>query len=214
MTHIQRSITSVSWIPSDVMGGIGGLGMTFHMSHVDQPPPDSLGADIDAAIEELRANDRLRFANVLRAHAEFDGDRAVSHGYDGGGVIGATTVNAGVGSITVAAVMLPAIQLEPEVGDGWVRFTQTVGGRTGVPLPRPVRHAAVRPVPCADRVEHARADDPRRRFARGAHGRRLPFPRHWIYGDDGVLTGKTALADYKDWAGKAFGDRTPWGDED
>jgi hypothetical protein len=54
--------------------------------------------------------------------------------------------------------------------------------------------------------------------ADGSHEARMagasPFPRHWIYGDDGVLTGKTALADYKDWAGKAFGDRTPWGDQD
>jgi hypothetical protein len=214
MTNIQRSITTVSWIPSDMMGGIGKLGMTFHMSHVDEPPPDDLGADIDAAIEALRTNDRLRFANVLRAHAEFDGDRAVSYGYDAGGVIGATTVNAGVGSITVAAVMLPAIQPEPEVGDGWVRFTQTVGGRTGVPLPRPVRHAPFvqyrAPIVWSTLELTIHAD--------GTHEGRMvgasSFPRHWIYGDDGALTGKTALLDYKDWAGKAFGDRTPWGDQD
>jgi hypothetical protein len=30
------------------------------------------------------------------------------------------------------------IQPEPEVGDGFVRFTQTVGGRIGWPAPRPV----------------------------------------------------------------------------
>ncbi len=110
--------------------------------------------------------------------------------------------------------MLPAIQLEPEVGDGWVRFTQTVGGRTGVPLPRPVRHAPFvqyrAPIVWSTLELTIHAD--------GSHEARMvgasPFPRHWIYGDDGVLTGKTALADYKDWAGKAFGDRTPWGDQD
>ena len=37
------------------------------------------------------------------------------------------------------AVQLPDIQREPERGDGWVRFVQTCGGRTGVPAPRRVR---------------------------------------------------------------------------
>ena len=50
-----------------------------------------------------------------------------------------TTLNLGVGAITVPAVPLPDLQPEPEVGDGWVRFTQTAGGRTGVPAPRPTR---------------------------------------------------------------------------
>jgi hypothetical protein len=214
MTNIQRSVTSVSWIPSDVMSGIGRLGTTFHMAHVDQPPPDHLGADVDATIDDLRANDRLRFANVLRAHAEFDGDRAVTYGYDGGGIIGATTLGIGVASISLAALMLPAIQLEPEVGDGWVRFTQTVGGRTGAPLPRPVRHAPFiqyrAPIVWTTLELTIHADGTSEgRLAGASH-----FPRHWVYGDDGALTAKAAVADYKDWAGKTFGQRTPWGDQD
>ena len=32
--------------------------------------------------------------------------------------------------------LLPDLRRDPERGDGWVRFTQTVGGRTGVPAPR------------------------------------------------------------------------------
>ena len=31
------------------------------------------------------------------------------------------------------------VRRQPEVGDGWVRFVQTTGGRTGVPAPRRVR---------------------------------------------------------------------------
>jgi hypothetical protein len=40
------------------------------------------------------------------------------------------------------------------------------------------------------------------------------FPRHWVYGGDGTLILKTALADYHDWMAHSFGKRTPWGDED
>ena len=41
-----------------------------------------------------------------------------------------------------------------------------------------------------------------------------PFPRHWVYDDEGTLAAKSGLIDYKDWAGHAFGKHTPWGDED
>ena len=40
------------------------------------------------------------------------------------------------------------------------------------------------------------------------------FPRHWIYDDDGKLSAKAGLADFKDWYRNAFGKHTPWGDED
>jgi hypothetical protein len=41
-----------------------------------------------------------------------------------------------------------------------------------------------------------------------------PFPRHFIYGHDGALVGKTGMIDFKDWYREAFGDNTPWGGED
>ena len=54
--------------------------------------------------------------------------------------------------------------------------------------------------------------------ADGRSERRLvgasPFPRHWVYDDGGALIAKSGLIDYKDWAGKAFGKHTPWGDEE
>jgi hypothetical protein len=40
------------------------------------------------------------------------------------------------------------------------------------------------------------------------------FPRHWVYDDDGQLSHKSGLADFKDWYRKSFGRHTPWGDTD
>ena len=50
-------------------------------------------------------------------------------------MIGATTLRLGGVRYRFQAVKLPDIQRPPEQGPGWVRFTQTVGGRTGVPSP-------------------------------------------------------------------------------
>ena len=55
-------------------------------------------------------------------------------------MIGSTTMRLGSKSTTITAFPLPDVQPEPEVGDGWVRFRQTAGGRTGVPTPRRVSH--------------------------------------------------------------------------
>ena len=53
-------------------------------THYDDPPPDVI-EDIDG----LRAADRFRFANVLAAWMEVDGDRRVTGcGYSAGGMMG------------------------------------------------------------------------------------------------------------------------------
>ena len=41
-----------------------------------------------------------------------------------------------------------------------------------------------------------------------------PFPRHWIYDEDGKLVEKSGVVDFKAWFNDAFGDRTPWGTYD
>ena len=41
-----------------------------------------------------------------------------------------------------------------------------------------------------------------------------PFPRHWLYGDDGELIAKSGLIDFRTWYRTAFGKHSPWGDED
>ncbi len=213
--RIIHSVTTVSWIPTDVLSGIGRLGMSLHLSHHDVPPPDHLDGDLDESLERLRADDRFRFANRLCAFIDVDDTGTLlDAGYLGQGLIGSTTLSFGVGSVTLAAVQLPDRRADPEIGDGWVRFTQTVGGRTGAPMPRPVRHppfVSYRAPTVWTTLELTIHCDGRSEWAlRGASA----FPRHWVYDGDGALVAKSGLAEYKEWAGNSFGHRTPWGDED
>jgi hypothetical protein len=41
-----------------------------------------------------------------------------------------------------------------------------------------------------------------------------PFPRHWVYDDDGVLIEKSASIDFERWYRESHGKNTPWGEED
>jgi hypothetical protein len=41
-----------------------------------------------------------------------------------------------------------------------------------------------------------------------------PFPRHWIYDNEGKLAGKVGLTNFKEWWRHAFGKHTPWGDDE
>jgi hypothetical protein len=177
--RIERSITTVSWIPSDLLEGMGKIATRMKMAHHDPPPPDSFGTDIPAAIEGLRVNDRFRFANQLRAYIEVDDDGSITGcGYCGGGEIGATTVGLGVGSITIPATKLHDLQAEPEVSETSVRFTQTRRWEDGRADAARGQASAVRPVLGADRVDHPRAHDCGRRHSRCRDGRviRVPTP--------------------------------------
>lgn len=82
----------------------------------------------------------------------------------------------------------PDLRPEPEVGDGWVRFVQTMGGRTGAPMPRRVGRPPFVQVVAATvwttlaltihadgRVEHE---------VTGVSA----FPRHRVYDDAGQGT--------------------------
>jgi hypothetical protein len=213
--RVKGSVTTISWIPSEAVAGIADASFKAGFTHYDTAPPDSLGSEVPAAIEGLRIEDRFRFANHLAAFATFDdAGQCTERGYgSGGGSIGATTVRFGK-RFTVAAVSLPDRHGDPEVGDGWVRFTQTAGGRTGLPAPRPVRRAPfvqfLAPIAWTTLELTLYADG-------RADGRMVgasPFPRHWVYDSAGALAAKSGMTDFKDWAGRAFGPHTPWGDED
>jgi hypothetical protein len=209
MRH-RSSITTVSWIPSEAVEGSQRLAFDAGMAHYDEPPPDT--------IEDLRAlrdADRFRFANVLSAWIEVDGGGAITDcGYDGGGLMGATTVKVGPVARTFEAIGLPDIAAKPERGAGWVRFTQTAGGRTGVPAPRRVRRKPFiqwqAPLVWTTLSLRIHADG----RVQGAMTGASRFPRHWVYDDDLRLTHKSGLADFKDWYRKSFGRHTPWGDTD
>ena len=179
-------------------------------THYDPPPPDVI-----EDLEALRLADRFRFANRLSAWIEVDGrGKIVDCGYDGGGSMGSTTVKVGPLARTFEAVALPDLQLEPERGDGWVRFVQTAGGRTGLPAPRRVRRRPFvqwqAPLVWTTLTLTLHADGKADAEVAG-HSR---FPRHWIYDHAGKLSHKSGLADFKDWFRKSFGKHTPWGDQD
>jgi hypothetical protein len=186
----------------------------LRVAHNDEPPPDQLGADPEKTLEQLRSEDRFRFANRLGAWIEVKDGKVVDAGYSGGGWMGSSTVKIGVGEMTVDGVPYDDQRAEPEHGDGWVRFRQTTGGRTGLPIPRPVRKAPffqVRSPAVWTTLELTIHAD-------GRHEGRMTgaseFPRHWLYDDTGALTAKSGLTDLKTWLGTAFGHRTPWGDRD
>ena len=94
------------------------------------------------------------------------------------------------------------------------RFVQTVGGRMGLPTPRPVRHKPfVQFWPSIAWTTLAltiNADGSSSHELVGAS----PFPRHWIYDDTGTLVEKSATVDFGKWFKDSFGDRTPWGAQD
>ena len=138
----HRSITSLSWIPSEAIEGSTRLAFDAGVAHYDDPPPEVID-DLQA----LCAEDRFRFANALRAWVETDGSGKIKDcGYEGGGLMGSTSVKLGPLTRTFEAIGLPDIVRKPERGDGWVRFVQTAGGRTGVPAPRRVRRRPLSPI--------------------------------------------------------------------
>src|SRR5690242_6590004 len=209
MRH-EGSVTSLSWIPSEAVAGGTRVAFDAGFTHYDEPPPGDLGD-----IERLRATDRFRFANVLRAWIDVgDSGQITGSGYSGGGLMGSTMVKLGALRHRFLAIKLPDLQSDPQPGPGWVRFVQTTGGRTGLPAPRRVRR---RPyvqwqAPLVwTTLSLTLHTDGRAEFALTAASR---FPRHWVYGADGQLSHKSGLTDFRDWYRKSFGRHSPWGDED
>lgn len=219
--RIHSRVTTVSWIPSESVTG-GAKGIFATVSHYDDPPPDRLtGADTAAqgdTLDTWRTADRFRFANQLGAWITVEGGRITAAGYDGEGRIGSTRLGVGRHGVTVTASTMPIIQPPPELGDGpsgpWARFTQTWGGRTGVPAPRRVNHPPFvqiqAPLVWTTLALTIHADGTTSHEVAGASR----FPRHWVYDAAGELVAKSGSTDYKDWWRHAFGRHTPWGDTD
>jgi hypothetical protein len=207
--RVESRTTSLSWIPSEAVTGLSRTAFDTGVVHYDEPPPDALGD-----LEELRRADRFRFANRLQAWADFDGSRPVAYGQSGGVVMGSTTVRVASLGATFAAIAMPDLRPDPEVGESWVRFRQTCGGRTAIPGPRKIsRPPYVRLQPplvwstlslTLHADGHADVDLP------GAS----PFPRHWVYGPDDELVLKSGLTDFVAWMSQPSHSNTPWGAED
>ena len=208
--RIEASVTSVSWIPSYAIGQlIVKLPFQFRVTQYDRPPPDVLGN-----LEAWRASNYFRFANELRAWIEVDRGKVNGFGYLGRGHIGATKLRLGSRHAAIRGFALPDLQHDPDVTDTSVRFTQTAGGRTGLPAPRRVSRAPfmqiAAPLAWTTLALTIHADGSTESELEGAS----LFPRHWIYGDDGQLSYKTGVMDFSKWYREAFGRHTPWGSED
>lgn len=205
MQH-QSVVSSVSWIPSEAIAGPMRVPFVLGIAHYDRPPPSRVD-DLAA----LARADRFRFANELAAWIEVADGRVVDAGYAGGVHMGSSTLRVGTRSLTLPGVTYPTIQQPPEHGDGWVRFVQTSGGRTGFPLPRRVDRSpwvqVVAPTVWTTLALTLHVDGSARHELVGSSA----FPRHWIHDADGQLVRKTGILDFRGWSGESFGERSPWG---
>lgn len=168
---------AISWIPSEAIRGVPKLTFDLGPFHYDDPPPATVASPEE--LEVLRANDRFRFAHELRAWIEVSDGRILDYGQSGGLRIGVTKMKLGR-TWSVAAVPMPELRPEPELGRAWVRFTQTAGGRTGVPFPHPVPRSpffrVAAPLVWTTLSLTVYADGSAEHALVGAS----PFPRHWI----------------------------------
>jgi len=206
--RVESRATSLSWIPSEAVTGMVKTAFSLGVAHYDTPPASTL-PDLQTLPRES-----FRFANHLHAWAEFDGDQVVDHGQDGGVRMGATVASIGGVGVSFAAVAMPDLRPAPQIGEGWIRFTQTCGGRTASPLPRQIsRPPYVRlqaPLVWTTLAVTLHCDGRADLDLAGAS----QFPRHWIYGADGELALKAGVADWATWMAQPSRKATPWGDED
>jgi hypothetical protein len=202
----EATATCLSWIPPAAVEGVYRLPFGLGVAHYDQPPPDSA-----PDVEVLLATDAIRFANQLHAWIDVDGGQISAHGMSGGGRLGSTTVRLRSHAVTFAGVALPDITPPPEVRPGQVRFTQTAGGHTGAPVPRPVSHPPfwrlAAPVAWSTLAVTLRTDGSSKAELAAAS----PFPRHYLYDSAGQLTHKSALIRYQDWIRRSGLRDSPWG---
>jgi Cyclic nucleotide-binding domain len=208
-TRIASSVTSISWIPKQAVEGLPGLPFGLGATHYDPPPPDTI-----EDIETMNAAGSYRFANKLEAWIETEGGKVVDYGQSGRGYISGTEVKFGLGGIVFQPVPFPDLQWEPKQADDHVTFLQTAGGRTGMPAPRRVRGKSIfrfnAPPAWTTLSLTLHANGRVERALVGAS----PFPRHWVYDDDGSLVQKSGLIDFQNWYRSVFDTGTPWEEQD
>jgi hypothetical protein len=203
--RIEKSVTAITWLPFGMLDALPKLPLGIAAAHYDEPPPQVLG-DLD----ELREADRFREANELRAWIEVEDGRIVDYGHEGRSVLGGRGLDLGADQIAFPAVALPVIRPDPDVGDRWVRFQQTVGGRIGLPVPRPLRGKPYVHIGSAtawttlELVIHADGSSEQRLVSAS------PFPRHSVFGPDRTLLDEHGLESYDGWYRETTLDASPW----
>ena len=100
--RIEKSVTAISWIPSEAIEGLPKLPFELGIGHYDDPPPDRLE---EGDLERLRDEDRFREANFLRAWVEVEDGKIVGHGHAGEAYVGSTTFR--LGKLETSFEMLP-----------------------------------------------------------------------------------------------------------
>ena len=112
--HVESSVTSVSWIPSDSVSGLYKTGFAVGASHPDNPPPDAI--EDHAGLDELLAAERFRFANHLAAWIEVQDGHITDAGYSGRGYISRTRFGWGPQrEVTFQPTPFPDIRTDPEL---------------------------------------------------------------------------------------------------
>jgi Cyclic nucleotide-binding domain len=202
--RIESSVTAVSWVPLDCVEG--GQRLHFHVgaAQYDDPPPDQLDD-----LPSLLAGGRVRLANRLEGFVEVDGGRIVARGQSGQGHVGAPREVVDATQIGFAAVALPDLRPEPEVGDGWVRFGQTAGGLLSIGVVSEGQRLAA-PAAWTTLSLTIHADGRSEQALVGAS----PFPRHWVYDHMGHLIATSGVVDFTGWQADAWDPFTPWGGRD
>jgi Cyclic nucleotide-binding domain len=203
--RIESSVTAITWLPFGVLDAMPNLPLGIAVAHFDEPPPEPL-----RDVARLRDADAFREANELRAWVEVENGRIVDHGHAGRRVGSGARVDLANDQIAFPVVEFPVLRPEAEVGDGWVRFQQTVGGRIGLPVPRPLRGKPYLHIGSAtawttlELVIHADGSSKGRLVAAS------PFPHHSVYGPHGELVSEHGLSDYDGWYHESF-EESPWG---
>jgi hypothetical protein len=206
--RISSSVTAITWLPFAALDALPELPIGIAVAHYDEPPPAVLG-DLD----ELRDGDRFREANQLQGWIEVEGGEIVGYGRDGRSMVTGAGLDLDAGQIAFPALEFPVIRPEPEIGDGFVRFQQTVGGRIGFPVPRPLRGRGYFHIGSAQAWTTLelviRADG-------SADGRLIaasPFPHHSLYDAEGTFVSEHGLTDSVGWYSE-WEHESPWdGDE-
>jgi cyclic nucleotide-binding protein len=207
--RVEKSVTAVTWIPSEAIEGMPKLPFELGVTRYDDPPPDRI-----TNLDKLGNANAFREANELRGWIEVQNGEVVDAGHDGRALVGVTKLKVGPGSLSFPAVGFPLIQPEPEIGPGWARFVQTAGGRMGLPAPRRVRGKPYVQIASASAWTTLQlviyADGRSKGTLTGAS----PFPRHWVYDHEGTLVEKSGTIDFEKWYRESHGENTPWGGED
>jgi hypothetical protein len=201
--RIDASATAITWLPFAALDRMPFVPLELAVAHYDEPPPTTA-----PDLERLRRQDAFREANKLEAWIEVVDSEIVDYGQRGLSLISDPRLELEQRQVAFPSIEFPVIQPEPEVGDGWARFTQTVGGRIGLPVPRPVAGrpyfhvGAISAWTTLEVLIHSDGSSESRLLAAS------PFPRHSLYGSDGRLLDVYGGVEFE------LGDGSPWGNEE